>query len=327
MNKHLLKIIKFPRQTSIYEFLYLEEALLRESPHSYILLLEGTDKEYVISGSGNKPNEWLNQEYLYSNHVPVIKRYTGGGSVVVSSETLFVSFVFSKALVPNNVQLFPKPIMNWSEHVYKPVFGEQFKLEEFDYIWKMQEPIQINSNGNNDTFKIYDEKMDNYVGEVLSPSEKMSRQIEELNEELFNFGQDFIREESPIVYKKFGGNAQYVTGGKKQRFCHHTSFLWDFDNESMSKYLKHPNRKPEYRKNRKHEDFLIRLKDMNIFQSKQDFFDKLEKRIFELYQNEWKENVDLSFEELGKQTEYIKKNQYFGTKFINPLTGEQIEQP
>ena len=44
--------------------------------------------------------------------------------------------------------------------------------------------------------------------------------------------------------QKFGGNAQAIT---KQRWLHHTSFLWDFDRDNMA-LLKHPSRVPEYRK-------------------------------------------------------------------------------
>lgn len=43
--------------------------------------------------------------------------------------------------------------------------------------------------------------------------------------------------------RKFGGNAQSIT---KDRWIHHTSFLWDYDAGNMA-YLKLPNRAPEYR--------------------------------------------------------------------------------
>jgi len=43
--------------------------------------------------------------------------------------------------------------------------------------------------------------------------------------------------------QKFGGNAQAIT---KQRWLHHTSFLWDFDDCNMA-LLKHPSRVPKYR--------------------------------------------------------------------------------
>ena len=43
--------------------------------------------------------------------------------------------------------------------------------------------------------------------------------------------------------RKFGGNAQSIT---KNRWIHHTSFLWDYEVSNMA-YLKHPARAPEYR--------------------------------------------------------------------------------
>jgi len=55
--------------------------------------------------------------------------------------------------------------------------------------------------------------------------------------------------------KKFGGNAQAITRG---RWLHHTSFLWDYQPSIMS-VLKHPDRVPEYRQQRLHDDFLIKL--------------------------------------------------------------------
>ena len=42
---------------------------------------------------------------------------------------------------------------------------------------------------------------------------------------------------------KFGGNAQAIT---KDRWVHHTSFLWGFNPERMA-LLKHPAKKPAYR--------------------------------------------------------------------------------
>lgn len=43
--------------------------------------------------------------------------------------------------------------------------------------------------------------------------------------------------------RKFGGNAQSIT---KNRWIHHTSFLWDYEVNNMA-YLKLPKRVPEYR--------------------------------------------------------------------------------
>ena len=43
--------------------------------------------------------------------------------------------------------------------------------------------------------------------------------------------------------RKFGGNAQAIT---RQRWLHHTSFLWDFRDDRMA-LLQHPEKTPEYR--------------------------------------------------------------------------------
>ncbi|MCH9617687.1 MAG: hypothetical protein SP4CHLAM5_11280 [Chlamydiia bacterium] len=56
--------------------------------------------------------------------------------------------------------------------------------------------------------------------------------------------------------KKIGGNAQYI---KKDRFVHHTSFLWDYDKEHMDLLL-HPPKEPSYRAKRPHQEFLGTIK-------------------------------------------------------------------
>ncbi len=59
--------------------------------------------------------------------------------------------------------------------------------------------------------------------------------------------------------KKCGGNAQYI---KKDRFVHHTSFLWNYSSENMA-YLKLPAKRPKYRQDRGHGEFLCRLKEID----------------------------------------------------------------
>lgn len=43
---------------------------------------------------------------------------------------------------------------------------------------------------------------------------------------------------------KFGGNAQAIT---KNRWLHHSSLLWDFDEARMARILQNPKKAPEYR--------------------------------------------------------------------------------
>jgi lipoate-protein ligase A len=67
-----------------------------------------------------------------------------------------------------------------------------------------------------------------------------------------------LRENDYIIHdRKCGGNAQYI---QKERWLHHTSFLWDFRAENME-YLLLPQKRPQYRKDRPHGEFLCRMKD------------------------------------------------------------------
>jgi len=58
--------------------------------------------------------------------------------------------------------------------------------------------------------------------------------------------------------RKFSGNAQ---ARKKRYFLHHGTFLYDFDIEKVSRYLKHPPAEPDYRKGRAHGDFLANISE------------------------------------------------------------------
>jgi len=71
---------------------------------------------------------------------------------------------------------------------------------------------------------------------------------------------------------KFGGNAQSIV---KDRWLHHTSFLWDFQRPNMD-YLTLPERRPEYRRDRSHGFFLTRLKEHTLQQDRAALFRELE---------------------------------------------------
>ena len=72
-----------------------------------------------------------------------------------------------------------------------------------------------------------------------------------------------------IKDKKIGGNAQYI---RKDRFVHHTSFLWDYCLEHMN-ILTHPPKEPAYRNKRTHSEFLTTIKP---YLSKEEFVQSIE---------------------------------------------------
>ncbi|RHY01495.1 hypothetical protein DYB37_006052 [Aphanomyces astaci] len=76
-----------------------------------------------------------------------------------------------------------------------------------------------------------------------------------------------LREDDYVLGdRKFAGNAQSIG---KDRWLHHTSFLWDYSAVNM-KYLQNPAKQPKYRAQRDHSDFLCKLKD--VVGSQDDLF-------------------------------------------------------
>lgn len=69
--------------------------------------------------------------------------------------------------------------------------------------------------------------------------------------------------------KKVSGNAQ---ARKHKFFLHHGTFLYDFDIDRISSYLKHPAKEPDYRDGRSHLDFLT-----NVPLSKEDIKEAVSK--------------------------------------------------
>ncbi|MBI3508539.1 MAG: lipoate--protein ligase family protein [Chlamydiia bacterium] len=180
------------KQTPILEQLQLEEALLRTDTRNFCIINYGSPRSIVMGISG-QADQMLDRELVQRDQIPVIQRFSGGGTVVVDESTLFVSFLFSKQTLP--IASYPEPILRWSAALYAQAWQiPGFALRENDYA---------------------------------------------------------------IAAHKCGGNAQYI---QKDRWLHHTTFLWDYSEENM-RYLKMPERQPHYRQKREHKDFLCRLKD------------------------------------------------------------------
>ncbi|PWA64333.1 biotin/lipoate A/B protein ligase family [Artemisia annua] len=200
----LMNIVRM-KGVSILQQLEMEECLLRTSSENWCIINDGTENPNIVMGISGKPAELVEISPVLEDRIPVIRRFTGGGTVIVDHGTIFVTFICNQKDVPK-VQPYPRPIMSWSSLLYSKVFEgvADFKLRENDYVFGL---------------------------------------------------------------RKFGGNAQSIT---KNRWIHHTSFLWDFETRNMS-YLKHPKRTPEYRLARDHLDFICPMKD---YISRSDFINK-----------------------------------------------------
>jgi lipoate-protein ligase A len=161
-------------QVDILRQLHIEELLLRKTNKNFCILNVGQPVEparSIVLGFSGKIHELLNVDLVKSEGVRVVRRYTGGGTVIVDKGTMFVSFVMNSA--DAGCKPYPREIMTWSaDEIYCPAF---------------------NNVGFKDVFSL-------------------------------------LENDYTVSNKKIAGNAQTIT---KNRWVHHTSFLWQFDAKNM----------------------------------------------------------------------------------------------
>lgn len=226
------------KKIPVFEQLQLEEALLRTAKDAYCWINEGSSKA-IVMGSSLLPEKWLHLHTIKNQSIPVIKRFSAGGSVVVDEDTLFITFIFPHHFL--DIRPFPEPILHWTGNLYQKAWKiPGFSVVENDYV---------------------------------------------------------------IAQKKCGGNAQYI---QKNRWLHHTSFLWDYNLQNMH-YLLFPPTVPQYRKKRSHAEFLCKLKE--VVSEKKSLVDQLKNEL--LYRFEISE---IDYEKTLK--EFLKKPHRKTTKIL-----------
>lgn len=64
--------------------------------------------------------------------IQIIKRFSGGGTVVTDENTIFATVILQTETLPPGIECYPRPLMRWSESLYAPVFSPygDFNLQE-----------------------------------------------------------------------------------------------------------------------------------------------------------------------------------------------------
>lgn len=125
---HVIETSSLP----IFEQLQIEEGLLRADAHNWCFINKGSPPAVVL-GISNKEEEHLNASRIEKSNISVIRRFTGGGSVVVDHDTLFISLICNKSAVA--IDYFPSPLLCWNGTLYKKALaGLEFRIQENDYV-------------------------------------------------------------------------------------------------------------------------------------------------------------------------------------------------
>lgn len=124
---HLLDLEGIP----IIDQLRLEEALLRTDQANWCLLNRGSPPAIVLGISG-KVEELVDESAHQAIPIPLVRRFSGGGTVVVDERTLFVTFLFNSSVF--DFAPFPETIMRWTAQFYAPLLPNDFALKEHDYV-------------------------------------------------------------------------------------------------------------------------------------------------------------------------------------------------
>jgi lipoate-protein ligase A len=204
MQKISLNVVRC-RGLPIFKQLQAEEVLLRATKENWFLFNTDMMDLSIVLGFSGKVMDLVDVEKVRKSgevgkKMNLIRRYTGGGTVIVDDSTVFTSFIMNANEVSSKP--FPREIMQWSETIFKPVFEER-------------------SIVNRTTAAVFTLRENDYILDNL----------------------------------KIGGNAQSIV---KDRWAHHTSFLWDYQAANMQ-FLLMPKKRPEYRNDRSHTQFLDRI--------------------------------------------------------------------
>lgn len=110
----------------IYKQLQIEEAILRTDDRNWCIVNSGSTPAIVMGISG-KREQLVTEEAT----LPVYKRFSGGGTVVVDESTCFVSTIFNHDAVP--IDPFPQQVLHWNGELYKGLLGDKYQVIENDY--------------------------------------------------------------------------------------------------------------------------------------------------------------------------------------------------
>jgi lipoate-protein ligase A len=244
----------------------------------------------IIMGIGGKPERLIDIDAARNDGVLILRRFSGGGTVVVDHSSLWTTFIGRNSILPH-VKPYPREIMQWSVDA---IFRSTFKS------WGIQTSAsRLDKPKGSKRTLVFQGKscgLSGGVGEslILSPTQNETQQVSSAMPQFQLRENDYVLGE-----RKIGGNAQAIV---KDGWIHHTSFLYDYVDKNME-YLTLPEKRPDYRGKRSHDDFLVRMKDhYGVGSNKNAFFEHVKRGVnesFELEEMTLNDVLVISMEKFG----------------------------
>ena len=221
------KHITIPHKDNNHDSAHKEHKnyLLKALP-SYIKGPTPNPNGMIVMGIGGKVEKLLNFRNVTDDQLLVVKRFSGGGTVVMDDNAIWTTLIAGRR---NETQE-----KKSEEPLCKPYPRDIMKWTADAIFGPAFEVMNANQQKRN-------------TADNSQP--KFLLQEDDYALTLGNDGET----------RKMGGNAQAIVG--KQGWLHHTSFLWDYEDVNMERYLKLPEKRPDYRVDRSHKDFLVKLKE------------------------------------------------------------------
>ena len=95
-------------------------------------MMDGSTEPSIVMGLSGKVNEWVDLDLAKQRNLQILRRFSGGGTVFVDNQTLFVSWIIDTKEQP--IQPFPEPILHWAEKIYQQTLKHpDFSLRENDF--------------------------------------------------------------------------------------------------------------------------------------------------------------------------------------------------
>lgn len=119
-------------QYHIFDQLQLEEALLRADQGNWCIVNSGAPKAIVMGISGVK-EKLINSCKMLEAPVPIIRRFSGGGTVFIDPHTVFATWICNVSDM--QVTCCPQKIHSWVTGFYQETFPHlDMAFRENDYI-------------------------------------------------------------------------------------------------------------------------------------------------------------------------------------------------